>query len=67
MNSEYETFISAPFGNYVKPIDCIPVTGTYTLHARGNRLWRVIKTLRYSFKMNGWMNALGLPNPGFKE
>ena len=63
---QYETFISAPFGNYVKPIGCIPVCGTYTLHARGNRVWRVIKTLRYSWKLNGWMNALGLPNPGFK-
>ena len=60
-------FIAAPFGNWVKPIGCIPVTGTYTLHARGNRLWSVVKSLRYDFKSQGWCNALGLPNPGVKE
>ena len=62
----YETFVAAPFGNYIKPKDCIPVTGSFTLHPQGNRLWRVIKTLRYSWKLNGWVNALGLPNPGIK-
>ena len=46
----YEMFISAPFGNYIKPKGCIPVTGTYTLHPRGNRLWSVLRTLRYDFK-----------------
>ncbi len=65
---DHETFIAAPFGNWVKPVGYIPVTGTYTLHPNGgNRLWRVIKTLRYSWKLNGWVNALGLPNPGFKD
>ena len=57
-------FIAAPFGNWVKPVGCIPVTGTYTLHARGNRLWSVVKSLRYNFRMRGWTNALRLPNPG---
>ena len=57
-------FIAAPFGNWIKPIGCIPVTGTYTLHARGNRLWSVVKSLRYDFKSQGWTNRLGLPNPG---
>ena len=65
-NNNYETFIAAPFGNYIKPENCIPVCGTYTLEPRGNRLWRVLRTLRYSWKMNGWVNALKLPNPGFK-
>ena len=59
-------FIAAPFGNYIKPVGCIPVTGTFTLHARGNVLWSVIKSLRYDFKMKGWTNALRLPNPGVK-
>jgi len=59
-------FVSAPFGNWVKPIGCIPVTGTYTLHARGNRVWSVIKSLRYNTKHKGWMNNMGLPNPGVK-
>ena len=60
-------FISAPFGNYIKPKGCIPVTGTFTLNPRGNRLWSVLSTLRYSFKSNGWTNKLGLPNPGIKN
>ena len=57
-------FIAAPFGNWVKPVGCIPVTGKYTLHARGNRLWSVLRTLRYDFKRRGWTNRLQLPNPG---
>ncbi len=59
-------FISAPFGNYIKPAGCIPVCGTYTLHARGNVLWSAVKSLRYSTKHRGWMNNMGLPNPGVK-
>ena len=59
-------FIAAPFGNWIKPVGCIPVTGTYTLHPRGNRLWSVLRTLRYNFKMRGWTNRLQLPNPGVK-
>ena len=57
-------FIAAPFGNWIKPVGCIPVVGTYTLHARGNVLWSVVRSLRYNFKMRGWTNALRLPNPG---
>ena len=64
MENKHKTFISAPFGNYIKPTGCIPVTGTYTLHARGNRLWSVILSLRYDFKNQGWTNNLQLPNPG---
>jgi len=59
-------FISAPFGNYIKHRNAISVTGTWTLHPRGNRLWSVIKTLRYDFKKGGWINRLGLSNPGIK-
>ena len=60
-------FISAPFGNYIKPKGTIPVTGTFTLHPRGNRLWSILTTLRYSRKHNGWVNRLGLPNPGIQK
>ena len=60
-------FISAPFGNYIKPKGTIPVTGTFTLNARGNRFWAVLKTLRYNTAHNGWTNRLGLPNPGIRE
>ena len=59
-------FIAAPFGNWIKPKGCIPVTGTYTLHARGNRLWSAVRSLRYDFKRRGWTNKLQLPNPGVK-
>ena len=57
-------FISAPFGNYIHPNGCIATTGTWTLEPRGNRLWSVIKTLRYNRIAKGWVNKLGLPNPG---
>ena len=60
-------FIAAPFGNYIKPKGCIPVTGTFTKNPRGNRLWSVLSTLRYDFKSNGWVNKLGLPNPGLNK
>ena len=63
----HETFISAPFGNWIKPTGCIPVTGTYTLHSQGNRLWSILRTLRYDFENRGGRNKLGLPNPGVKN
>ena len=59
-------FISAPFGNYIKPVECVPVTGTFTRNPRGNRVWSVLKTLRYNRKLGGWVNKLGLPNPGLR-
>ena len=59
-------FVSAPFGNWVKPVGCVPVTGTFTLHPQGNKVWSAIKSLRYSTKHKGWMNNMGLPNPGVK-
>ena len=62
MNPKF--FISAPFGNYLHPNGCIATTGTWTLEPRGNRLWSVIKTLRYNRIAKGWVNKLGLPNPG---
>ena len=60
-------FISAPFGNYIKPKGTIPVTGTFTLNPRGNRFWAVLKTLRYNSAQQGWVNRLGLPNPGIRK
>ena len=64
MSNTPNYFISAPFGNYIKPDGCISVTGTWTLKPRGNRLWAVVKTLRYNKEVGGWTNKLGLPNPG---
>lgn len=63
-------FIAAPFGNYLKfqsYNNVIPVTGTWTLKNRGGflkRIWKTAATLRYSFDNKGWINKLGLPNPG---
>ena len=61
-----QMFISAPFGNYIKHPNAISTVGTYTLHPRGNRLWSVMKSLRWSRKHKGWTNRLGLPNPGIE-
>ena len=63
---EYELFISAPFGNWIKHKNVISTTGTWTLHPRGNRLWSVLKSLRWNSDLQGWTNRLGLPNPGIK-
>ena len=59
-------FVSAPFGNWIKPVGCVPVTGTFTLHPQGNKVWSVIKSLRYNTTHKGWTNNMGLPNPGVK-
>ena len=61
-----QMFISAPFGNYIKHPNAISTVGTYTLHPRGNRLWSVMKSLRWSRRHKGWTNRLGCPNPGIE-
>ena len=60
-------FISAPFGNYIKSKQTISVHGTFTRNPRGNRLWSVLKSLRYDRRLGGWVNKLGLPNPGLHQ
>ena len=60
----FEKFIAAPWGNWLHPQGTIPVMGTFTLQPRGNRFWRVLRTLRYRRSLGGWTNNLGLPNPG---
>lgn len=63
-------FIAAPFGNYIKyryRNNVLPVTGTWTLKYRSGflgRLFRILKTMRYDIKKQGWKNKLGLPNEG---
>ena len=59
-------YISAPFGNYLRPKNTIPVLGTFTLDKRSGLLSQIAKTLRYSFKDKCWYNALGLRNPGIE-
>lgn len=59
--------LSAPFGNYLSYPWATSTVGTYTLHRRAGMLkrwWRVLTTLRPLRRVGGWVNRLGLPNPG---
>jgi dihydroorotate dehydrogenase len=56
--------ISAPFGNYIQPERATATLGTFTAAARGGRVWRILKTVRYYPKLGAWVNKIGLRNPG---
>lgn len=59
--------LSAPFGNYLAFPNATSTLGTFTLRPRGGlgyRLWRCLLTLRPKPSLGGWVNRLGLPNPG---
>lgn len=56
--------ISAPFGNYIRPSGVTPTVGTFTAAARRGRVWRVLRTVRYSRRAESWVNRIGLRNPG---
>lgn len=57
-------FISPPFGNYLNLQKTISIKGSFTLNERPNKWFYIFKTLRYSFKNKGWVNKIGLRNPG---
>lgn len=71
-------FISPPFGNYfpknnIKNVDnvdnknginIISIVGSFTLKKRDGLILQVLKTLRYSFENEGWINKIGLRNQG---
>lgn len=60
--------ISPPFGNFINHSKCTSIVGTYTLHKRGGwikKLYRTILTVRPI--RNGWVNNIGLQNPGIKS
>ncbi len=57
-------FISPPFGNYINLPYTIPIKGSYTLKPRTGLFSQICKTLRYSFHHGGWVNKIGLRNPG---
>lgn len=57
-------FISPPFGNYVETNNTISIKGSFTLEPRSGLFLQIMKTLRYSFENNGWMNKIGLRNKG---
>ena len=58
------TFISAPFGNYLKFKNAVSVTGTWTYKPRPGLFKQVVKTLRYT--RDGWRNKIGLRNRGIE-
>lgn len=57
-------FISPPFGNYLNTPNSISIRGSFTLYPRDGLFLQILKTLRYSFKHNGWVNQIGLRNKG---
>ena len=57
-------FISPPFGNYLELPGTISITGSFTLHERKGLFFQIIKTLYYSYELNGWVNKIGLRNKG---
>ena len=57
-------FISPPFGNYLRTQNTISIKGSFTLHPRPGLFSQIFKTLHYSFNHNGWVNSIGLRNPG---
>ena len=59
-------FISPPFGNYLNFENTKSIKGSYTLHPRDGLISQILKTLRFSYDKNGWINKIGLRNPGLK-
>lgn len=57
-------FISPPFGNYLNLPNTKSIKGSFTLNPRTGLLLQIIKTLRYSFEKQGWVNKIGLRNKG---
>jgi dihydroorotate dehydrogenase len=57
-------FISPPFGNYINLPNTIQIKGSYTLEPREGLIYQILKTLRYSYTYNGWVNKIGLRNKG---
>ena len=57
-------FIGPPFGNYINLPNTVSIKGSFTLEKRDGLLLQIVKTLRYSFEKNGWINKIGLRNKG---
>jgi len=57
-------FISPPFGNYINLPNTISIRGSFTLNERPGKWPQIFKTLRYIPFLNGWVNKIGLRNPG---
>lgn len=59
-------FISPPFGNYIHLPYTTSIKGSFTYEPRSGLISQIFKTLRYSHKYNGWVNKIGLRNPGIE-
>ena len=59
-------FISPPFGNYIHLPQIKSIKGSYTLEPRDGLILQILKTLRFSFDKNGWINKIGLRNKGLQ-
>lgn len=59
-----QLFVSPPFGNYINLPHTNCIKGSFTLEPRSGLFSQIIKTLRYSFYDGGWINKIGLRNPG---
>ena len=59
-------FISPPFGNYISLPHTKRIKGSFTLHPRDGLFIQILKTLRFSFDKNGWINKIGLRNKGLQ-
>lgn len=57
-------FISPPFGNYISLPYTKSIKGSFTVEEREGLFKQILTTLRYSYKYNGWVNKIGLRNPG---
>lgn len=57
-------FISPPFGNYVDLPFTVSIKGSYTCEPRPGLMGQILRTLRYSFEHQGWINKIGLRNKG---
>lgn len=56
--------VSAPWGNYIQPAGCTATLGTFTAAARGGRVYRILRTVRFYPRAKAWINQIGLRNPG---
>jgi len=57
-------FISPPFGNYINLPYTTSIKGSFTLEPRDGLFIQILKTLRYSFEHQSWVNKIGLRNKG---
>lgn len=57
-------FISPPFGNYISLPYCKSIKGSYTLNNRPGLFKQIYNTLYFDSSLHGWVNKIGLRNPG---